>query len=93
MVQSINGKPVMVDDTCYQLDFDSLEETENIWKALKSDEIISLLNSLIFRDSKRVITKNLLMRLDLAGLCHKKGINLTDNKLDKITAPQLPLFD
>lgn len=68
LVAPCNGKPIMLDDTCYQLDFDNLEDARRAYDALNSDEIQSLLQSLIFKDAKRVVTKGLLMRLDFTRL-------------------------
>ena len=86
-------KPIMVDDTCYQLDFDSLEEAKCILNALNSDEICSLLQSLVFKDAKRVITKSLLMRLDLAQLCRDKGVKIQVQRFDNSACHQLSLFE
>ena len=83
----------MVDDTCYQLDFDSLEEAQCILDVLNSDEIQSLLQSLIFKDAKRVITKSLLMRLDLTQLCRDKGIKIASQRFANGVYHQLSLFD
>lgn len=93
LVSQANGKPIMVDDTCYQLDFDSLEEAKCILDALKSNEICSLLQSLVFRDAKRVITKSLLMRLDLAQLCRDKGTTVASQCFNNGAGQQLSLFD
>ncbi|MCM1332947.1 MAG: SAM-dependent methyltransferase [Bacteroides sp.] len=76
LVSEHNGKPVMIDDTCYQLDFNTLDEATIIYKALTSHEIQSLLRSIIFLDAKRVVTKELLMRLDLVKYCQEKGLIL-----------------
>lgn len=65
LVEPYNGRPVMVDDTCYQLGFDSYDEAKRIYDALQSDEIQSLINSIVFYDAKRVVTKNILMRINL----------------------------
>lgn len=81
----------MVDDTCYQLDFNNYDEALIIFNALNSPEIQSLLQSLIFKDAKRVVTKNLLMRLDLTRLCNEKEINL--NQLTGCETHQLSLFE
>lgn len=83
----------MVDDTCYQLDFDNTEEAQCIFKALHSNEIQSLLKSLVFIDAKRVITKNLLMRLDISLLCKEKGMNLNNQSSNNGVCCQLSLFD
>ena len=93
LVTPYEGKPIMLDDTCYQLGFDSLEEAKCIYEALQSDEIQSLLRSLIFKDAKRVITKGLLMRLDLVQICKKHGIVLKTHTSQNNTGQQLSLFD
>ncbi len=80
LVSPCEGKPIMVDDTCYQLDFDNLEEATCIYEALGSDEIRSLLQSIVFKDAKRVVTKSILMRLDLAQLCRDMGMARFMNK-------------
>lgn len=92
LVSQTNGKPIMVDDTCYQLDFDSLEEAKCILDALNTDEICSLLQSLVFKDAKRVITKSLLMRLDLAQLCRDKGTTIASQRFNNGVVQQLSLF-
>lgn len=93
LISQVKGKPVMVDDTCYQLDFDSLEEAKCILDVLNSDEIQSLLQSLVFKDAKRVVTKSLLMRLDLAQLCRDKGIEIVSQRFANGVCRQLSLFD
>lgn len=91
LVSHIDGKSIMVDDTCYQLDFDSLEEAQCVLEALNSTEIRSLLQSLVFNDAKRVITKSILMRLDLFRYCLDKG--LLSKQLKPSPYHQLFLFD
>lgn len=93
LVSQFEGKPIMVDDTCYQLDFDNMEEALCIYNAIYSNEIQSLLKSLVFMDAKRVITKNLLMRLDLSLLCREKGLNTNTQHSNKGLYQQLLLFD
>lgn len=92
LVSQIDGKPIMVDDTCYQLDFDSLEEAKYILDALNSNEICSLLQSLVFKDAKRVVTKSILMRLDLIQLCRDKGTTIASQRFNNGTVQQLSLF-
>lgn len=93
LVSLTDGKPIMVDDTCYQLDFDSLDEAKCILDALNSKEISSLLQSLIFKDAKRVVTKSLLMRLDLTQLCRDKGATIASQRFNNGATQQLSLFD
>lgn len=93
IVSPFKGQPIMVDDTCYQLDFDNLEEAKCILAALNSDEIQALLQSLVFKDAKRVVTKSLLMRLDLTQLCKEKGMTIKARGLDYSAYHQLSLFE
>ena len=65
LVTPCNGKSVMVDDTCYQYGCDSYEEALAVAQALNGEEIQTLIRALTFNDAKRVVTKSLLMRLDL----------------------------
>ena len=94
LVSSEGAVPVMVDDTCYQLDFDSYDEASAVFSALMSHEMQSLLRSLAFLDGKRVITKSLLMRLDLKKYCREKGL-LTERavRMMQPVCSQPSLFD
>ena len=61
-------RPVMLDDTCYFIGFDSAESAA-LFAALFSDELcLGLLNSLLFTDSKRPVTKKLLQRIDTKAI-------------------------
>lgn len=93
LISQFDGKPVMVDDTCYQLDFDNFEEATSIYNAINSKEIQALLKSLVFNDAKRVITKGLLMRLDLAQYCKDNGFALSPDEHNDNAHFQLSLFD
>lgn len=93
LVKPQNGKPVMLDDTCYFIGFDTLKQAEYVWELLNSDLVENLLKSITFKDAKRMITKDILMRIDLKKVAEKKGKKgfLTD--LGKNTNLQLSLFD
>lgn len=93
LVSQFEGKPILVDDTCYQLDFNDYEEAKCIYDALNSKEIQSLLHSLIFKDAKRVVTKNLLMRLDVAQLCFDRGLRINSQRFVGNITRQPSLFD
>ncbi len=71
----------MLDDTCYFIGFDDLEEAEIIWSLLQSEDTKNFLKSLIFSDSKRSITKDLLMRIDIVQIMktHKQTKDNTIN--------------
>ncbi|MBP1676687.1 MAG: hypothetical protein H6Q20_1246 [Bacteroidetes bacterium] len=63
-----NGKPVMLDDTCYFIGFDKIEYAVYSIILLNSKLTEDFLRSITFSDAKRVFTKDLLMRLDLFKL-------------------------
>lgn len=85
-----NGKPVMLDDTCYLLGFDSSEEAVCVHFLLNHEKLQALLKSLVFWEGKRVITKEILMRLDYGKLLSEiHEINLqTDSDYTKIAQRQ-----
>ena len=63
-----NGKPVMLDDTCYFIGFNKIEFAVYSIILLNSGVTEEFLKSISFSDAKRVFTKDLLMRLDLLKL-------------------------
>lgn len=63
-----NGKPVMLDDTCYFLGFDRLEFAAYTLILLNSKTSKEFLQSVTFPDAKRTFTKDVLMRIDLIKL-------------------------
>lgn len=66
-----NNQPVMLDDTCYFVACDSPEQASILAAILNEENCISFLNSLIFLDAKRPITKKVLQRLDLSNLLNR----------------------
>jgi hypothetical protein len=75
LVLPVKDKPVMLDDTCYFLGFDSLEEAVCVMYCLNQPEIQKLLHSIVFWSAKRVITKDILMRLDYSRILRRIEIN------------------
>lgn len=65
LVCPVNGKSVMLDDTCYLMGFDTLEDAECILKILNGQAVQRFMRSLVFYDAKRSINKELLMRINL----------------------------
>jgi hypothetical protein len=90
----IMGKPVMVDDTCNFLSCSTEDEAHLIYSLLTTHEIESFLNSLIFWDSKRPITTQILNSIDLKKIANTKGLYTRYSKLTKHNkyAAQLELF-
>ncbi|MGB0862990.1 MAG: hypothetical protein ACPGXZ_08720 [Saprospiraceae bacterium] len=81
-----NDKPLMLDDTCYFIGFDNLKDAQIAQKLLNSSLVQDFLVSIIFKDAKRSITKDILMRIDLAQTAKKYIQNndwLDSNELNK----------
>lgn len=74
-VQPLEGKNVMLDDTCYLMGFDNRDVAKCFLKILNSDIVQRFIKSLVFHDAKRSINKDLLMRIDL-----EKAAKLLFNK-------------
>lgn len=68
VVGPYKGMPIMLDDTCYLLPCDSAEQASILASLLNDPKCLLFVNSLIFLDSKRPITKKILQRLDLSAL-------------------------
>ncbi|MDB5219003.1 MAG: nspV [Myxococcaceae bacterium] len=62
------GRPVVLDDTCYFLAFDDEAEARRAARALRSRAASDFLGARIFWDAKRPITKGILQTLDLQAL-------------------------
>lgn len=75
-----NGRPVMVDDTCYSIPCHSEEEAEFLIEMLSSVELKAFLSALVFLDSKRPVTINVLRRISFTELACILG------KLDKLNS-------
>lgn len=78
LVPPRHGRPVMVDDTCYLISCQSQEEAELLFELLTSEPAKEFLNSLVFPDSKRPITADVLRRLSFVELARELG------KLDEL---------
>ncbi len=66
LVLPLEGRPVMLDDTCYFLGFDTYTEALFTNSLLNSPLVIQFLRSIVFKDAKRPYTKEVLMRIDMA---------------------------
>ncbi|WP_298534000.1 hypothetical protein [uncultured Methanobrevibacter sp.] len=60
-----NEKPIMLDDTCYFLSFDTFEEAYITMLILNTDLVQDFLKDIAFLDSKRPYTKKILKRIDI----------------------------
>jgi len=82
LIFPINEKPVMLDDTCYYLSFNSLKEALIAWTLFSTPEIKNFLKSIVFLDSKRPYTKEKLMRIDLSKLVNSYSFKETKTFFD-----------
>ncbi|MBE3559266.1 MAG: SAM-dependent methyltransferase [Ktedonobacteraceae bacterium] len=64
----INGRPVQFDDTCYFLACESARQAALISSLLNNPLCLNYLQSIIFWDAKRPVTKKVLQRIDLRAL-------------------------
>jgi hypothetical protein len=60
-----NGKPMMLDDTCYFIGFDRIDYAVFSFLLLDSEKNRTFLQAVTFTDAKRPFTKDILMRIDL----------------------------
>jgi len=68
LVSPADGKPLMLDDTCYFIGFQEERFAKIAWFLLNQKQAQQFLKAIIFPDSKRSITKDVLMRIDFAKL-------------------------
>jgi hypothetical protein len=72
-VGSYQGKPIILDDTCYHLSCVRSEEAELLATLLNSETAKAFFDAFIFWDSKRPITVDVLGRLDILALADELG--------------------
>lgn len=72
-LSSVDGKPIVVDDTCYFIPCASEMEATFFADLLNSETAQRFLSSLVFRDAKRPITVEILKRVDLQKLAELNG--------------------
>ncbi|MGH9900990.1 MAG: SAM-dependent methyltransferase [Pyrinomonadaceae bacterium] len=65
LVEPVDGRPVMLDDTCYFLGFEAYEDALFTALLLNSVLVKTFLQSIVFMDAKRPYTKEALMRINL----------------------------
>lgn len=65
LVTPIDNKVAMLDDTCYMLGFDNLIDAQITCSILNSPLVQQFLSTISFADAKRVVSTELLMRIDL----------------------------
>lgn len=71
IIPPYKGKAMMLDDTCYFISCNSEEEASYWTTLLNSKDMKKFLHSILFIDSKRAITVDILKRIDMASLARK----------------------
>ena len=85
-----NGKPAVLDDTCYFIPCPNEKFARHIEELLNADEYQRFLHALLFLDSKRPVTADLLNRIDFSRLSRMNPSVL--DMLDDAAQRQLVLF-
>jgi len=75
VVGPLDGRPAVLDDTCYHLSCEREADARFIARLLNSDHSRELLAALVFWDAKRPITSELLQRLNLQQLAIHLGLS------------------
>ena len=81
VIGPIDGKPVVLDDTCYALACATEIQATFIASILNSDVAKAFLGAYIFWDAKRPITVDILRKLNLRKLAHALGLDEAANEL------------
>ena len=90
VVSPQDGKPVMLDDTCYFIGFSEEKSAKAVCHAMNHDRVLSFLYAVTFPDSKRPITADILNSISLRKVCETTGITLPDtpglgNRISQLT--------
>lgn len=68
LVPPIEGRPAMLDDTCYFAESVGPAQAAILTALLNSEPALELLNALMFVDAKRPVTARLLRRINLSAI-------------------------
>lgn len=77
-------KPIMFDDTCYFIPFDSLNDARVCMLLLNSQLVRRFFASIAFLDSKRPYTKKVLAQIDLRAALERIGLDGLNNTAKSI---------
>ncbi len=84
LVKPNENKPIMLDDTCYFVGFDTLIEAEITRVLLNKKTTQHFIKSIAFKDAKRMITKDLLMRIDLTEIIKNTSFSELEAQIDNV---------
>ena len=83
IIYPIEGKPVLVDDTCNFISCNTEAEALMLYSLLTNEKTETFLNSIIFWDSKRPITTELLNSIDLRRIANENSLQ---NHYDQLSS-------
>jgi hypothetical protein len=70
---------LLLDGTCYFIGFDNFEDAKITQFLLNKPEMQEFIESFIFIDAKRAITKDLLMRIDLRKIIKNTDLSMIED--------------
>ena len=70
-VGPVDGRPVLLDDTCYFLPCADASEADRLCSTLNGPTARGLIDALTFADAKRPITKAILQRIDIDAISER----------------------
>ena len=85
----VASRPVMLDDTCYFLPCATAAEAAILAVLCNDPAATGLVGSLTFRDAKRLVTKKLLQRIDLAAILSRTGRDSLVKRVDHVLHNEL----
>lgn len=86
LVLPFNGKPLMLDDTCYMLGFDEADYAAFTFILLNTAAAKDFLASITFADAKRRFTKEALMRINLQALAAAMSPQYLQQQVERLNA-------
>jgi hypothetical protein len=94
LVCPAEGRPLMLDDTCYFVGFDTFPDALFTASLLNGQMVKRLLRSVVFADAKRPYTKEVLMRINLARVASKTSLQMLHEFWAAIDyEPQTPITE
>lgn len=92
LVYPKNNKPLMLDDTCYFIGFENLNDAKIVQTLLNSPLVQHFLKAIIFPEAKRSITKDILMRIDLGKVFEYYNNNASNAFFENINMTHWNIF-
>lgn len=92
LVSPSDFRPIMLDDTCYFIGFESLKMAEIAHYLVNSELVQKFLKSIVFSDSKRSINKDILMRIDFRQAFKSTAFEQAEGNIKDLKPEHWELF-